>query len=68
MIKKFSMLARKIVEKKKKEETRFIENSISREGCLDNRLEEAMFYTNSLIRWDTEIKGNDGEGRGDGVW
>lgn len=64
MIKKFSMLARKIVEKKKKEETRFIENSISREGCLDNRLEEAMFYTNSLIRWDTEIKGDDGEGGG----
>lgn len=62
------MLARKIVEKKKKEETRFIENSISREGCLDNRLEEAMFYTNSLIRWDTEIKGDDGEGGGDEVW
>lgn len=68
MIKKFSMLARKIVEKKKKEETRFIENSISREGCLDNAMEEAMFYTNSLIRWDTEIKGDDGEAGGDEVW
>lgn len=30
------MLARKIVEEKEKEETKFIENSISREGCLDN--------------------------------
>lgn len=29
---------------------------------MPGRIGEAMFYTNSLIRWNTEIKGDDGEG------
>lgn len=47
-----SMLGQKIVEKKKKEkeETRFIEFALTTKATQ-------LFYTNSLIRLDTKIKG-----------
>lgn len=63
----FNACSKNCREKKKRRNEIYREFYFTR-GMLGQCLEEAMFYTNSLIRWDTEIKGDDGEGRGDGVW